>query len=283
MGWRLLSGLFVLSLIVGGAVPAAAQNSSGGQVTSRKVKIGDIPALVVSPPDTKGRHLILWYPGFSGTKEGTEGQLRQFAARGFVAISPEVFQHGERRVEPQSELPKRVRGNIRRYFWPILAKTAEEVPQVIDWAIRELGVRREVGIGGTSMGGDISVAAAGIDKRIKVVSAIVATPDWLRGGSWEPSGEPDAAAQADYDRRNPMTHTEAFRHRPYIAFQSGATDTQVPWEHGIYFTDALKADIYKGYEDRLKVNLIPGIGHGFHPQMMENSLSWFDQHLGGKR
>jgi dienelactone hydrolase len=271
----------VLCLCIGAITAARAADPPGqsSQLVVRKVKIGEIPALVVSPPDTKGRSLILWYPGFSGTKEGTEGQLRQLAARGYVAMSPEVYQHGERRIEPQAQLPLRVRSNIRRYFWPILAKTAEETTPAIDWAIKELGVRPEVGIGGTSMGGDLSVAAAGVDKRIKVVSAIVATPDWMRPGSWEPPGEPDTAAQAWYDKRNPLTHLDAYRHRPWIAFQSGAVDIQVPPDGGERFIAVLKKGIYKGYEDHLEVNLIPGMGHGFHPKMMENSIAWFEAHL----
>jgi dienelactone hydrolase len=261
------------------AGPSQAQTAKPAGITTRKVKIGEIPALIVAPPDTKGRTLVLWYPGFSGTKEGTEGQLKQLAERGFVAMSPEVFQHGERRIEPQAELPKRVRGNIRRNFWPILAKTAEEVPPIIDWAIKNLGVRNEVGIGGTSMGGDIAVTAAGVDKRIKAVSAIVATPDWMRVGSWEPPGEPDWAAQADYDRRNPLTNFTAYKHQPWIAFQSGDLDIQVPPEAGERFIAILKQEIYHGTEDRLKVNRIPNIGHGFHPSMMTNSLDWFTAHL----
>jgi dienelactone hydrolase len=134
-------------------------------------------------------------------------------------------------------LSKRVVGNIRRFFWPILAQTAEETPKVIDWAIKTLKVRKEVGMGGISMGGDISVAAASVDRRIKAVSACVATPDWMRPGSIEPPAEPDAAAQADYDRRNPLTHLKAYRHRPAIAFQSGADDKIVPSDGATRFVD----------------------------------------------
>jgi dienelactone hydrolase len=275
----LATAALMLAAVVVSAPRADAQNG----VTVRRVVIGEIPALVAAPPDTKGRTLILWYPGFSGTKEGTQDRLKQLAERGYVAIGPEVYQHGERRIEPQSELPKRVRGNIRRFFWPILAKTAEEVPGVIDWAIKELGVSPEVGIGGTSMGGDIAVTAAGVDKRVKVVSAIVATPDWMRGGSWEPPGWPDRAAQADYDRRNPLTHPQYYKHRPYIAFQSGAQDIQVPPEAGERFVAILKKDIYKGAEDRLQVNLIPGVGHGFHPSMWTNTVEWFDRHFSNRK
>ena len=135
-----------------------------------------------------------------------------------------------------------------------------------------------MGIGGISMGGDISVAAAGVDPRIIVVSACVATPDWMRPGSFEPPGEPDAAAQADYDRRNPLTHLSAYKHRPAIAFQSGAVDKQVPPDGGERFVAALKP-LYGDQADRLVVNLEPDVPHKFTPLMLENSIQWFAKYL----
>lgn len=255
--------------------PAAAGETD---LARRTAKVGEIPVLVISPPDTRGRTLVIWLPGFSGTKEGVEPQLRDLARHGFVALSFDPYQHGERRIESQPELVSRVRGNIRRYFWPILARTAEEVPFVIDWAVKELRVRKEVGIGGISMGGDISVAAAGVDRRLRAVSACVATPDWLRPGSFEPPGEPDAAAQADYDRRNPLTHLKAYRDHPAIAFQSGADDRQVPADGGQRFVAALQKS-YKGHEDRIRVNQYPNTAHAFTPAMWEASLRWFETFL----
>ena len=258
--------------------PVRAQEKTAALQTIR-AKVGDIPVLVIAPRETKGRPLVIWLTGFSGQKESVEGQLLEIAKRGFVALSFDPYQHGERRIEPNEELVRRVRGNIRRYFWPILAKTAEETPIVIDWAIKTLGVRRAVGIGGVSMGGDISVAAAGVDRRIMAVSACVATPDWLRPGSFEPPGEPDAAAQADYDRRNPLTHLKFYqKHRPAIAFQSGAVDQQVPPDGGSRFVAALKP-FYGDKADRLVVNLEPEVPHRFTPLMLENSIGWFVKHL----
>lgn len=272
------SRILFLALIVGfHSVPAPAQDKPAELQTIR-AKVGDIPVLVVAPPQTQGRPLVIWLTGFSGQKESVEGNLREFAKKGFVALSFDPYQHGERRVETREELVKRVRGNIRRFFWPILAKSAEETPQVIDWAIKTLGVRNEVGIGGISMGGDISVAAASVDHRIVVVSACVATPDWMRPGSFEPPGEPDAAAQADYDRRNPLTHLKLYAHRPAIAFQSGAADKQVPPDGGTRFVAALKP-AYGDQADRLVVNLEPEVPHRFTPQMLQNSIQWFSKFL----
>jgi len=250
-------------------MPAAPQRS----------RVGEIPVVWIEPEAPKARRLVIWLTGFSGSKESTLGQLTTLAERGYVALSFDPYQHGDRRIEPQPQLVSRVRGNIRRYFWPILAKSAEEVIPITDWAVHQLKVLPEIGIGGTSMGGDISVAAAGVDRRIKAVSALVATPDWLRAGSFEPPGEPDAAALADFDRRNPMTNLDRYHHCPAIAFQSGADDRQVPPDAGERFVEALKRGPYKHRHERLKVNLFPGLAHGYKPELLQASIEWFDQWL----
>src|SRR5688572_847027 len=87
-----------------------------------RTRVGEIPVLVIAPKETKGRRLVIWLTGFSGSKDSVQAQLRDLAKRGFVALSLDPYQHGERRIEPQPELVSRVRGNIRRYFWPILAR-----------------------------------------------------------------------------------------------------------------------------------------------------------------
>ncbi len=249
------------------------------QETVRLEPIGEVPVLAWAPREAKGRPLVIWLTGFSGNRDSVQAQLKELARNGYIAVSFDPFQHGERRIEPQPELVSRVRGNIRRYFWPILAKTAEEIPVVASWAMREFGAREQYGVGGVSMGGDISVAAANVDRRIRAVSACVAAPEWLRPGSFEPPGMPDAEAQAHYDRRNPMTHLSLYApHKPAIAFQSGAIDRQVPPDGGERFVEGLRPKYGKD-AGRLKVNLQPGMGHGFSKEMWQWSLDWFREWL----
>ena len=159
-----------------------------------KSVVAGIPLIWVEPESAATRKLVIWLPGFSGAKEGVESHLHDLAAAGFVGLSFDPYQHGERRIEPLETLRERVRGNIRRYFWPILAHTAEEAPTVIDWAMQTLGVTPQVGMGGISMGGDISVAAAGVDCRIVAVTACIATADWLRPGSLQAQSATQASA-----------------------------------------------------------------------------------------
>jgi dienelactone hydrolase len=275
--WRNWLGTLAVLVLSFTSTSAIAQGKDQ-ELQTLRASVEGIPILVIAPKETKARPLVIWLTGFSGQKESVEAHLREFAKQGFVALSFDPHQHGERRIESREELVKRVRGNIRRHFWPILARTAEETPKVIDWAIKTLGVRPEVGMGGISMGGDIAVAAAGVDRRISVVSACIATPDWLRPGSFEPPGEPDTAAQADYDRRNPLTHLQLYAHRPAIAFQSGAADKQVPPDGGTRFVTALKP-LYAEVAERLVVNLEPDVPHRFTPRMLDDSIQWFAKHL----
>jgi dienelactone hydrolase len=218
---------------------------------------------------------VIWLPGFSGNKEGCLPQLRELAALGFTALSFDPFQHGERLLDTTEELRQRISGNIRRYFWPILAQTARELPTIIDWAEQSLGTTT-VGMGGVSMGGDITVAAASIDHRITIGTACIATPDWLRPGSFEPPGKPDAAAQADFDALNPMTHLARYAHCPVLHFQNGADDRQVPAEASVRFRDALRAGPYAACPERIDATLHAGTGHEFIDAMWQNCKASFD-------
>lgn len=240
-----------------------------------QARAGDIPLLWAEPDPGAPRRLVIWLPGFSGSKDGVQDQLCDLARAGFVGLSFDPWEHGERSVEGVEALRQRVRGNIRRHFWPILARTAEEVPAVVDWAISQLGVEPGVGMGGISMGGDISVAAAGLEPRIGRVAAAIATPDWLRPGSFEPPGEADAAARAAYERRNPLTHLEAYRHCPALCFLCGDQDRQVPPDGAERFAAAL-APAYAAHPERLEIYRQPGTAHQFTPIMWAKALDWFN-------
>ncbi len=240
-------------------MPTESPDPSAGQRVSRKVP-------------------VIWLPGFRGSKESVEPQLRALAGAGFIALSFDPWQHGARAVEPAQELRSRVLGNIRRHFWPILAHTAEEVTRVLDFAYHELGARGSAGIGGTSMGGDIAVAAAGIDQRIAAVAACVATADWLRPGSHEIPGAPDKYALRCYSRCNPLTNAANYAHLPAITFQSGALDAQVPPDGGERFVAAL-GGLFPVSGGRCEVRLHDGVGHEVTPCMLDEGVQWFTRWL----
>jgi dipeptidyl aminopeptidase/acylaminoacyl peptidase len=153
---------------------------------------------------------------------------------------------------------------------------------VIDWALEQYGVSAEVGMYGISMGGDISVAAAGLDKRIVLAVPAIATTDWLRPGTNESVGEADEVAQACYDELNPLTHLECYAHCSRIIFQNRAEDQQVPPDGSVRFCDALRATHYRDYPEKMEAVLHAGAGHAYPPEMWENKVALFRDYLSGR-
>ena len=242
-------------------------------------QIDDIPLLYTRPTGDDRHRLIIWLNGFSGDKTDAQPILEKFVTLGYTGIAFDPHQHGERMVADVDELHKRVRSNIRRYFWPIIAQTAREVSLVIDWSLEKFDLENQVGIGGISMGGDISIIACGLDQRIGLAVPWIATPDWLRPGTCESVGAPDEKAQADYDELNPLTHLDRYAHCPRIIFQNGAADPQVPPDGSIQFRDALRQSHYKDCPERIEVILYPGIAHQTCDAMLDSTVRLFKNYL----
>ncbi len=247
--------------------------------------VDHIPVLWVEPATRRpGTRLVIWLNGLSGNKEQMLPYLQELAAAGFVALSFDAWQHGARGTEEPQALAARVFNSFRRAMWPILGQTTLDTLRVIDWAVQTLGVAPQIFMGGISMGGDISVAAAGLDQRIRRVAAMVATPDWLRPGMqnlFQPGklvdpGVPDAYAQYFYDQLNPLTHLSAYQHGPAITFECGANDTHVPPDGAQRFQAALR-QAAPAAAQRMRVNLIAYAGHmdARKPVFWQNCLEWF--------
>jgi dienelactone hydrolase len=237
--------------------------------TSSTAQVDHIPVIWFEPQgDYSKRQLIIFLHHLGGAKETTIPFLQDLAAQGYIALSFDAWQHGKRGTESPQEILGRVFGNFRRHMWPILGHTTLDTLRVIDWAVSSLHVEPDVYMGGLSMGGDIAVAAAGIDHRIKRVVAMVATPDWLRPGMEDifhpgtvlPAGEPDNYAQYFYDRLNPLTKLPSYAHAPDIQFICGEKDTHVPPDGAFRFHSALR-EVYPPVADKVTVTLIPGLKH----------------------
>jgi dienelactone hydrolase len=226
---------------------------SGGQATeSDKFKLSidsievtknwvdDIPVIYINPGEEgTDKRLVIFLSGLGGTKEGLVSYLKDIAGKGDIALAFDNYRHGERGSETRDEIHARVFSNLRKYGWPILGQTVLDAQKVIDWAIETLGVKPGIYIGGISMGGDISIVLAGIDKRVKKVAAVVATPDWLRPGMHNltqpdlvlPPGTPDTYARFFYDAFNPYTNLSKFVNTPPIRVIVGKNDNHIPPEN----------------------------------------------------
>lgn len=236
----------------------------------------DIPLLWAQPAGEGPWPLVLWLHAFSWSKEDVAPQLIDLALRGFAALSWDLPEHGKRGTETREDLKLRVRADLRRHFWPILARGADETPRIIDWALAHLDIQPRISIGGISMGGDMAAAAAGIDSRIDRVGVALATADWLRPGSDEPQGTASEAGWECYRRLDPLSNARRYAHRPAFLFACGADDQQVPPEGADAFVRSL-GELYADCPERLAVTREPGTGHRFTPDMWSHIQQWFER------
>lgn len=178
--------------------------ANSGRIASSSTTVDHIPVVWVRPKHgSDGSPVALWLPALGIDKDWVAQFLEQLADAGFVAVSFDPWQHGERGTESADEIRQRVFGAYRRYKWPILGLTTLDALRVIDWALDALDAEPVVVAGGISMGGEVASTLAGIDRRVAAVAAIGSSPDWTSPGMHgfdDPEelldqGEPDAEAQ----------------------------------------------------------------------------------------
>lgn len=229
-----------------------------------------IPVIHIIPAAGNDRHQIaLFLPYLGGRKESVVPQLARLAERGFTAISFDPWRFGERGDGDDRAVMNLVFSHFRRDMWPILGQSTLDAMHVLDWATERFDVHADnIVAGGLSMGGDISVALAGIDRRVTRVAAVVATPDWSRPGMarvGEPlniidQGEASTYGAWLYSQLDPATHPHNYAHGPAIAFELGADDTHVPPASAFAFRDALKTAAPMAAE-RMRVTEYDGLDH----------------------
>jgi dienelactone hydrolase len=243
----------------------------------------DIPVIWALPPEsTATPQLVIWLAGGLEPMQTTLPMLERLTSAGFAAVSFDSAGRGSRAPQDIEAVWPRALANWPNVVWPITAQGALETLRVIDWAARAFDLKRPYAVGGQSAGGDIAIAAAGLDPRISCVASVVATPDWRRpgmhaDGELVPPGEPDAYARYLYNRINPLTNLRSYAHRPAMTFECGADDDHVPADGALRFQAAL-APIYGRASNLLRVNLHPGVGHQYAPAMLDNCIEWLEAH-----
>ena len=176
---------------------------------------------------------------------------------------------------------KRIFSDFYNNMWPILGQTALDITRIIDWILKNYIISNKVFMGGLSMGGDIAIAAAILDKRIICITTICSTPDWKRPGMRDnnnpnmliDSGSPDSYASFFYTHLNPITNLNAYSHLPYINFECGEIDSHVPVDGAIRFKNNL-SELYRNDLDKININIHRNIGHQGTDKMWKNCKNW---------
>lgn len=216
------------------------------------------------PSDAINRGTILFYHGFSASKEDQHKEFDSLARCGYMVVGIDNVGHGERRY-PDFDI--RFNPANQSQWEPLLLEsvyaTVDEVPTVIDALLeRELARPDRIGVAGISMGGHITYGAILQDRRIRVATPILGSPGWR-------------------SERSPHRHLDAF-YPVALLSQNAAKDQNVP----AGFARRLHRELepyYMEAPERLAFVEFPESGHFMveHEwnRLWQNVLDWFERFL----
>lgn len=239
------------------------------KIQLKLTNVGEVPVALCQPPkSTANGSLAIWIPYLGGNRKTGIKELQMLAEAGYFAISLDPYLHGDRKQAKSPSVRTLVFKEFKANMWPILGITTLDTFRVIDWVINKFNLNDKVVAGGLSMGGDIAIALSGIDKRIKRVSAVAASPDWLRPGMTDvfdsnkliDQGKSTPFGEWLYDHLNPLTHIQAYSHLPKIHFELGENDTHISSKHTLKFKKAFDKAFPKSTKT-ISININSGYKH----------------------
>ena len=119
---------------------------------------GQIPAYVARPAGTPKGAIIVIQEIF-GVNPGIRKKADDWAAKGYLAVAPDVFWRQEPGVELDSDVPEQFQRGVTLMMGHDFDLGIRDVEAVIHWIRREEGVPK-VGLVGYCMGGKIAFQAA---------------------------------------------------------------------------------------------------------------------------
>jgi dienelactone hydrolase len=183
-----------------GSANSSATAGNNRVMTMIEQDLDGIPALLVEPDGEVERNVVIWMSHLGGSAQQTLPMLERFAAAGHPAVSFDAIGHGARSSGDSWEFATDVLAAFRRRMWPILGHTTLEAMRVLSWAQEQTDRPGEGFDGGVAMGGDVAVALAGIDGRIRRVTTIGPTPNWSRPDMRQLDDASELIEQGDADR-----------------------------------------------------------------------------------
>lgn len=119
---------------------------------------GDIPAYV-SRPEGMPRGAIIVVQEIFGVEKGVMKKADSWAARGYLAVAPDVFWRQQPGVEFNADDPEEFQKAVTMMMAHDFNLGIQDIEAVIHWIRREQGVPK-VGLVGFCMGGKIAYMAA---------------------------------------------------------------------------------------------------------------------------
>lgn len=190
--------------------------------------------------------LVFFYHGWEGCKEKVLTQGYEIARRGFRVVLPDAQYHGEREVNGPAK-------THFMEFWQIIADSVSELPDIVNYYSRTVGIRDDfVGVSGLSMGGITTCAMMASYDWISAAVCLMGSPcpvefaRLLIATIPEAGNVPQEIVDAQLNALKPVDLSlapERIAGRPFH-FWHGTADPMVPYKPTRSFYDEVKNEDY---------------------------------------
>ena len=248
-------------------------------VIEEKIKIKDIPCILLRPVEkNKNIPTVIFYHGWSSSKEGQRFRGFILSSLGYQVIIPDGLYHGERNIIDYDSVDSLV-----KYYWKTVLNNIDESEYIIDEAIDKYKADpKNIFVTGHSMGGFTTAGIFVKDDRVNSSVVVNGSCNWERYNQIsiekfninieEKSNNEELEKVQELD---PIHNLEKISDRPILMLH-GAADTIVSIEPQRIFYS--KAKSY--YNDKTKIDIIeyPNLNHYMTTNMMEDMVTWFETH-----
>jgi len=278
-----------------------------------------VPGIMMRPKPKAGERqklpVVIVLHGTEDSKEGMEGLLREFAARGFLGVAIDGRYHGERArgtgsADPYDDAILRAFRQPKEH--PFLYDTVWDVMRLIDWLETQPDVdASRIGLMGISKGGMETWLTAAVDPRVAVAVPCISVQSFawaLEKNRWqaraETIGEAVEAAASEskveridaafmrqfYDRVVPGIYSTfdgpamlpLIAPRPLLVV-NGDSDALTPVPGVELAVDAArKAYSAAGAGDRVKLIIEEHAGHQITREALGEIEAWLVRWLGSR-
>ena len=214
----------------------------------------------VAPP----RAAVLWYHGLGARASDNRAELARIAEAGFTAVGVDAVGHGARRLPDLDARVALPLEGARREMLALADASADEVPAVARAVVDEgLADAGRVALVGVSMGGYLAYRAVLREPALRVVVALLGSPEW-----------PDADS--------PHLHPGRFDEVALLSV-TAERDASVPPAAARRFHDALARRARHLPDERLRYVELEGAEHLMSAEqwerMMGEAVGWLVRHL----
>lgn len=251
-------------------------------ISIKQVTVSGIPLLEIVDREKESLPLptVFFYHGWTSVKESSIVNGYELAKRGFRAILPDAYLHGERAAHDAA------RENMD--FWDVILHNIQEINTIKkDYMENNLIDSERIGVAGLSMGGMTTNAMLTQFPWIKVAGILMGSPSpvdfskWILDSPWAEGLDFEVTDAQIEEAAKPLKkialnlQPEKIAGRP-VYYWHGTNDDVVPYS---LTDDFIKEIEGKPYAENVRFETTVGGVHKVPYDISEKMADFFAQHL----